>query len=114
MSSSLSPIFYLFLGPSSILYLKVQHLLAEDELLQGSNSPHQKSTTKSNHPNTGIPADQWPTIVHRVVEQKEPFAPSQSQMESRMKQFAACSFRFISNMGSKTCKATDTAPTTEA
>jgi hypothetical protein len=72
VSSSLSPIFYLFLGPSSILYLKVQHLLAEDELLQGSNSPHQKSTTKSNHPKYGIPADQWPAIVHRVVEQKEP------------------------------------------
>jgi hypothetical protein len=54
------------------LYLKVQHLLAEDELLQGSNSPHQKSTTKSNHSKYGIPADQWQVRVHRVVEQKEP------------------------------------------
>ena len=24
------------------------------------------------HPNLGIPADLWPTVVHRVVEQKEP------------------------------------------
>jgi hypothetical protein len=53
-------------------YLKVQHLLAEDQLLQGSNPPHQISTTESKHPKYGIPADQWPAIVHRVVEQKEP------------------------------------------
>src|SRR6266567_5318230 len=63
-SALLSPIFSLFLTPSGTLYLKVQHLLAVDELLQGSNSPHQKSTTKSNHPKYGIPADQWPAIVH--------------------------------------------------
>ena len=24
------------------------------------------------HPNYGIPADLWPAVVHRVVEQKEP------------------------------------------
>jgi hypothetical protein len=24
------------------------------------------------HPNLGIPAELWPTVVHRVVEQKEP------------------------------------------
>ena len=73
MSSSLSPIFYLFLTPSGILYLKVQHLLAEDELVQRSNPPllkHRRPGPK--HPNYGIPAELWPTVVHRVVEQKEP------------------------------------------
>ena len=73
MSSSLSPIFYLFLAPSGKLYLKVQHLLAEDELVQRSNPPllkHRRPGPK--HPNYGIPAELWPTVVHRVVEQKEP------------------------------------------
>ena len=39
VSSTLSPIFYLFLAPSGKLYLKVQHLLAGDELVQRSNPP---------------------------------------------------------------------------
>ena len=73
MSNSLSPIFYLFLAPSGKLYQKVQHLLAEDETLEGSNPPllkHRRPGPK--HPNYGIPADLWPTVVQRVVEQKEP------------------------------------------
>jgi hypothetical protein len=55
------------------MFLKVQHLLAEDELFQRSNPPllkHRRPGPK--HPNYGIPADLWPTVVHRVVEQKEP------------------------------------------
>jgi hypothetical protein len=73
VSSSLSPIFYLFLAPSGKLYLKVQHLLKGDELFQRSNLPllkHRRPGPK--HPNYGIPAPVWPTVVHRVVEQKEP------------------------------------------
>ena len=73
VSNSLSPIFYLFLAPSGKLYLKVQHLLAGDELFQRSNPPllrHRRPGPE--HPNYGIPAELWPTVVHLVVEQKEP------------------------------------------
>jgi hypothetical protein len=73
VSHTLSPIFYLFLAPSGKLYLKVQHLLAGDELLQSRNPPllkHRRPGPK--HPYYGIPTDLWPTIVQRVVEQKEP------------------------------------------
>ena len=73
MSSTLSPILYLFLAPSGKLYLKVQHLLAGDELFQRSNPPLIKHRRpRPEHPNYGIPAELWPSIVHRVVEQKEP------------------------------------------
>ena len=73
MSNTLSPIFYLFLAPSGQLYLKVQHLLVQDKLVQSSNPPllkHRRPGPK--HPNYGIPTDLWPTVVYRVVEQKEP------------------------------------------
>jgi hypothetical protein len=51
----------------------VQNLLAEDELLQRSDPPLLKRRRPGpNHPNYGIPADLWPTVVHCVVEQKEP------------------------------------------
>jgi hypothetical protein len=73
VSSSPSPIFYLFLIPYGILYQKVQHLLAEDESTGQSNPPlikHRRPGPK--HPNYGIPAELWPTVVHRVVDQKEP------------------------------------------
>ena len=73
MSSSLSPIFYLFLAPSGKLYLKVQRLLAGDELCQSSDPPLLKRRRPGpKHPNNGIPADLWPTVLQRVVEQKEP------------------------------------------
>lgn len=73
MSNSLSPIFYLFLIPSGILYQKVQHLLAEDESTRQSNPPllkHRRAGPK--HLNYGIPAELWPIVVLRVLEQKEP------------------------------------------
>ena len=73
MSNALSPIFSLFLAPFGKLYLKVQQLLAEDELLQRSNPPllkHRRPGPK--HPHYGIPADLWHTVVQRVVEQNEP------------------------------------------
>ena len=73
MSNTLSPIFYLFLAPSGKLYLKVHHLLAGDELFQSRNPPFLKRRRPGpKHPNYGIPADLWPIVVHRVVEQKEP------------------------------------------
>ena len=73
MSSSLPPIFYLFLAPFGKLYLKVHHLLVEDELFQSSNPPLLKRRRPGpKHPNYGIPTELWPTVVHRVVDQKEP------------------------------------------
>jgi hypothetical protein len=73
VSNALSPILYLFLAPSGFLYIKVQHLLSEDKLVQSSNPPLLKQRRPgSKHPNYGIPADLWPTVVQRVVEQKEP------------------------------------------
>jgi hypothetical protein len=36
---------------------------------QPSSSQHRRPGPK--HPNYGIPAELWPTVVHRVVEQKE-------------------------------------------
>jgi hypothetical protein len=72
VSNSLSPILYLFLSPSGVLYQKVQQLLAEDESTGESHPPllkHRRPGPK--YPNYGIPAELWPTIVHRVVEQKE-------------------------------------------
>ena len=73
MSSSLSPIFYLFLAPSGKLYLKVQQLRAHSEKHDASPPPIVgKRRPGPKHPNYGIPAEHWPTVVHRVVEKKEP------------------------------------------
>ena len=72
MSNALSPIFYLFLATSGKLYLKMQHLLTEDELFQRSNPPlikHRRPGPK--HPNYAIPTEHWPMVVHHMVEQKE-------------------------------------------
>src|SRR2546430_8910451 len=73
VSAPLSPIFSLFLAPSGKLYLKVQHLLTEDELFQRSNPPlikHRRPGTK--HPHFGIPTKLWPMIMHRVTKNNEP------------------------------------------
>jgi hypothetical protein len=73
VSNTLSPIFYLFLAPSGQLYLQVQQLLARNQLFQSRNPPLLKRRRPGpKHPNYGIPADLWPTVVQRVVEQKEP------------------------------------------
>src|SRR5262249_33835467 len=73
VSASLSPIFSLFLAPTGILYQKAQHLLTEDKLFQRSNSPLLKQLRPGpKHPNYGIPASQWSTILQHVVEQKKP------------------------------------------
>jgi hypothetical protein len=74
VSSPLSPIFYLFLAPSGTLYQKVQPLLAEEERAEGSPPPavikHRRPGPKQ--PADSLPTGQWPTVVHRVVEQNEP------------------------------------------
>jgi hypothetical protein len=48
-------------------------MLAEDESTGQSHPPlikHRRPGPK--HPNYGIPAELWPTVIQRVVEQKEP------------------------------------------
>jgi hypothetical protein len=74
VSATLSPILYLFLAPSGRLYQKVQHLLSEDETAAGSTPPVVIKNRRPGpkHPAHGIPASYWPTVVHHVVEKKEP------------------------------------------
>ena len=52
----------------------MRRLLAEEETAEGSTPlvviKHLHPGPK--HPAYGIPASQWPTVVQRVVEQKEP------------------------------------------
>jgi hypothetical protein len=73
VSNALSPIFYLFLTPSGVLYLKVQQLLAHDETHDSSPPPIvSKWRPGPKQPKYGIPTEHWPTILQRVVEQKEP------------------------------------------
>ena len=73
MSNALSPIFSLFLAPTGTLYLKVQDVIAQDEA-PDANPPPIVGIRRPGpiHPAYGIPASQWPTVVHRVVEKKEP------------------------------------------
>jgi hypothetical protein len=74
VSAPLSPILYLFLAPAGTLYQKVQHLLAEDETKEGNCPPvvikHRRPGPK--HPAYGILASEWPTVLNRVLEQREP------------------------------------------
>ncbi len=73
MSSSLSPIFYLFIIPAGVLYQKVQHLISEDETLEGNHPPIMKYHCPGpKHPKYGIPTEHWQTITHRVMENNEP------------------------------------------
>ncbi len=52
----------------------MQHLLAEEETAEGSPPPavikHRRPGPK--HPAYGLPASEWPTVLQRVVEKKEP------------------------------------------
>ena len=52
----------------------MQHLLAEEERAEGSPPP---AVIKQRRPGPkqsaySLPTGQWPTVVHRVVEQNEP------------------------------------------
>jgi hypothetical protein len=72
VSTTLSPILYLFLTPSGKLYQKLQYLLAEDEKAQRSTPPiiqHRRPGPK--HPKYGIPTEHWTTVLQRVLEKKE-------------------------------------------
>jgi len=47
-------------------------VLAHDETHDASPPPIVgKRRSGPNHPNYGIPAEHWPMVVHRVLEQKE-------------------------------------------
>ena len=52
----------------------MQRLLAEDQTAEGSHPPvvmkHRRPGSKQ--PADGLPASAWPTVLQRVVEQKEP------------------------------------------
>ena len=51
----------------------MQHLLAEDEIPEGSRPPimkHRRPGPK--HTTYSIPTSEWSTVVQRVVELKEP------------------------------------------
>ncbi len=75
VSSSLPPIFYLFLEPAGTLHLKVQDVLAHNEAeAHDASSPLLVGKRRSGpkHAAYGIPASEWPIVVHRVMEQKEP------------------------------------------
>jgi len=73
VSNTLSPIFYLFLAPSGILYQKVQCLLIEEQSTHGNHPPVLKYRRPGpKRPTYGLPASEWPTVVLRVVEKKEP------------------------------------------
>jgi hypothetical protein len=73
VSATLSPILSLFLAPSGHLYQKVHQLLAADEQASCSPPPllpHRRPGPK--HPAYGIPAEHWPMVLHRVLENQEP------------------------------------------
>src|SRR6266700_7665149 len=74
VSAPLSPIFSLLLEPSGTLSQKVQHLLAEEERAEGSPPPavikHRRPGPRN--PADGIPSSEWPTLLRRVLEKKEP------------------------------------------
>src|SRR5258708_23933011 len=73
VSAPLSPIFSLCLASAGKLYLKVQDLLAHDKAHDVSPPPIVgKRRPGPTHPNYSIPAAHLSTVVHRVVEQKEP------------------------------------------
>ena len=72
MSSSLSPIFYLFLAPTGILIQKVLQPLAEVETSERSHPPDMKHRRPGpKRLSNRIPTSEWQTVVHSVVEQKE-------------------------------------------
>ena len=113
MSNALSPIFYLFLIPSGVLYQKVQCLLAKDEAPEGSHPPalikHQRPGPK--RPTYDIPTSEWPTVVLRVVEQKESLRTVAVAYGVSHETILAFYVLPIRNVDSKTCNDTGTVPT---
>jgi hypothetical protein len=73
VSNTLSPIFSLFLAPAGTLYQKVQRFLIEEQSTHGNHPPVLKYRRPGpKRPTYGIPTSEWPTVVQRIVEQKEP------------------------------------------
>jgi hypothetical protein len=63
-----------FHSPSSFLYQKLQQLLQHDQNC-GSNVPLPPITNRHPgpaKPHYGIPPEEWPTVLRRVVEHQEP------------------------------------------
>ncbi len=73
VSSTLSPILYLFLAPTGKLYQKVHYLLSQDEKAKRS-TPSVIENQRRPGPRMlayGIPASQGPIVLHRVLKKKE-------------------------------------------
>jgi hypothetical protein len=68
VSNALSPILYLFQLPTSTLSRKLQIVLSEIET--PLVTPTQRRPGPKNIP-SGIPKDQWSTVMHRVLEKQE-------------------------------------------
>jgi hypothetical protein len=67
---SLSPIFYLFQIPTSTLSQKLQHVFSViviPPVIETQRRPGPKDILY------GIPEDQWPTVLQRVLENHEPY-----------------------------------------
>jgi response regulator of citrate/malate metabolism len=68
VSNSLLPILYLFQLPTSTLSRKLQIVLSAIEtpfVIETQRRPGPKDIP------SGIPKDQWSTVMHRVLEKKE-------------------------------------------
>ncbi len=66
----MSPILYLFQIPTSTLYRKLQIVLSEIEtpiVIETQRRPGPKDIPY------GIPEDQWPTVLQRVLENHESY-----------------------------------------
>src|SRR5216683_2947532 len=73
-TTTLSPIYYLFLAPTGKLNQKLQLLLAEDAKVQISSSPVIEKQRRPGPKNItyGIPSSEWPIVLQRVLKNKEP------------------------------------------
>src|SRR6266852_9283109 len=72
-SASLSPVLIHFNSPSSFLYQKLQQRLQKDS----SDVDHPLLPMTHRHPGPakpqhGFPAAEWPTVLCRVIEHREP------------------------------------------
>ena len=73
-TASLSPVLIHFHSPSSLLYQKFQQLLQRDQN-RASDAPVLPLTKRHPgpvKPRYGLPAEEWPTVLRRVIENQEP------------------------------------------
>ncbi len=68
-SISLSPVLIHFFAPHGKLYRKLQHVLAQ---LTTPLLPIRQQHPGPKKPKHGIPPIEWPTVMHRVLENHEP------------------------------------------